>query len=105
MLGAPENTPSPDASPSSNGRRASASRAPSPPASGPATPRADTVSGCWDPPPRHGSRCRCWVGYERGPLLAFSPSPPPNRTGYLSPHPALRFPCLFHFGLFCLSLG
>ncbi len=21
-----------------------------------------------------------WVGYERGPLLAFSPSPPPNRT-------------------------
>ncbi len=46
-----------------------------------------------------------WVGYERGPLLAFSPSPPPNRTGYLSHHPALRFPCLFNFGLFCLSLG
>src|SRR4030095_10758990 len=24
--------------------------------------------------------------------------PPPNRTGYLSHHPALRFPCFFDFG-------
>ncbi len=32
-------------------------------------------------------------------ILAFSPSPPPNRTGYLSHHPALRFPCFFDFGL------
>src|SRR2546427_4804697 len=54
------------------------------------------------PRPRRSAR---WVGYERGPLLAFSPSPPPNRTEYLSHHPALRFLCLFNFCLFFLSLG
>ena len=36
--------------------------------------------------------------------MAFSPSPPPNRTGYLSHHPALQFPCLFDFGLVKLAL-
>ena len=35
----------------------------------------------------------------RSVFTAFSPSPPPNRTGYLSHHPALQFPCLFDFGL------
>jgi hypothetical protein len=30
--------------------------------------------------------------------------PPPNRTGYLSHHPALQFPCLFDFGLVKLAL-
>jgi hypothetical protein len=29
--------------------------------------------------------------------------PPPNRTGYLSHHPALQFPCLFDFGLVKLA--
>ena len=36
--------------------------------------------------------------------MAFSPSPPPNRTGYLSHHPALQFPCLFDFGLVKLAV-
>src|SRR5215471_15587633 len=39
-------------------RRRSALRAPSPPACGPATPRADRVCDCWDRPWRHGSQCR-----------------------------------------------
>jgi hypothetical protein len=40
----------------------------------------------------------------RSVFTAFSPSPPPNRTGYLSHHPALQFPCLFDFGLVKLAL-
>jgi len=40
----------------------------------------------------------------RSVFTAFSPSPPPNRTGYLSYHPALQFPCLFDFGLVKLAL-
>src|SRR5215813_12598012 len=40
----------------------------------------------------------------RSVFTAFSPSPPPNRTGYLSHHPALQFPCLFDFGLAKLAL-
>src|SRR6266446_1372802 len=59
--------PSPDASPSANGRPASASTALSRRACGPATRRADTVSGCWDPPPRHGSRCRSGQSYAHQP--------------------------------------
>jgi hypothetical protein len=39
----------------------------------------------------------------RSVFTAFSPSPPPNRTGYLSHHPALQFPCLFDFGLVKLA--
>src|SRR5262249_10592312 len=39
----------------------------------------------------------------RSVFTAFSPSPPPNRTGYLSHHPALQFPCLFDFGLVTLA--
>src|SRR6266699_755339 len=45
------------------------------------------------------------IPLDRSKFRENGSQPPPNRTGYLSPHPALRFPCLFHFGLFCLSLG